>query len=203
MALGPLLTDGCGYTAEQSAAADRGEHEIDIGAVSEYFEPAGTLAGDDRRVVIGRDDGVAMLGGKRFGPFAAFRAGRSDIDDLRAQRSRRVSFDLRCVRRHDDDCGNAKGAGRIGDALSVIAAGVGDDAPPAFGLAQLRDGVVGATQFEAADGLQAFRFQIRYRVCDRCQPHQRRVQDCAVQALARLGKLRGGDQLSISNSCDH
>jgi hypothetical protein len=85
----------------------------------------------------------------------------------------------------------------------MIAAGVGDDAALALRLAQLRHSIEGATQLEASDRLQAFRFQIRYRVCDRGEPDQRRVQDCAAKALTRLGKLCYGDKLGISNGCSH
>jgi hypothetical protein len=44
--------------------------------------------------------------------------------------------------------------------LGVIAAGVGYYAPGAFFVGERRDLVVGAAQFECADGLKIFRLQI-------------------------------------------
>jgi hypothetical protein len=43
----------------------------------------------------------------------------------------------------------------------VIAAGVGDYAAGAFFVGQRRDLVVGAAEFEGADGLKVFRLEIK------------------------------------------
>jgi len=60
--LGANLLDGGGYSAEQAAAADGGEDEIDFGEGLYDFKAAGGLAGDDLLVVIRGNDDVAVLG---------------------------------------------------------------------------------------------------------------------------------------------
>jgi len=53
--------DGGGDAGEQSAARDGDEDEVDAGQGFDDFETAGSLAGDDLLVVVGRDDDIAML----------------------------------------------------------------------------------------------------------------------------------------------
>jgi len=79
----------------------------------------------------------------------------------------------------------------------MIAAGIGNDAALPFRRIQLRDRVVGAAQLKAADGLQALRLQIRYRVCDRGDPDQRRVQNRIAKPFPGFGKLDRGDKLGL------
>ncbi len=103
MALRTLLADRRCHTAQQSTAANRGKHEVNFGAIVEDLQPAGALTGDDRRIVIGRDDGVAVLGCQGFGTFTPLRAGGSDVDNLGAERRYRLALDRRRIRGHDDD----------------------------------------------------------------------------------------------------
>ncbi len=63
---------------------------------------------------------------------------------------------------HDDDGLGAERAGGVGDALGVVAGGVGDDAAAeGLGVTLLEGGdlVVGAAKLERADGLGGFVFQ--------------------------------------------
>ncbi len=175
---------------------DRRQHEVDLWAVGKNLQPACTLAGDDCRVVVGRDDGVAMLRGERLGAFPAFGARRPYGHNLRAQRRGGSALDLGRVRGHDDDGANAKRARGVGHALPVIAARIADDPTTPLGLAQLCNGIGSAAQFEAADRLQALRLQIRCCVGDRRQTHQGRMQDHIAEPVARGGKLFRGDKLS-------
>ncbi len=80
--------DAGGDAGEQAAAGDGGEDEVDVGELLEDFEAAGGLAGDDVRVVVGRDDGVAVFGGEFFGLELALGAGRADEDDFGAEGAR-------------------------------------------------------------------------------------------------------------------
>src|SRR5579883_2602108 len=52
-----------------------------------------------------------------------------------------------------------EGAGRVGDPLGMIAAGVGDDSAGAFLIPERSDLVVGAAQLKSADGLKVFEFE--------------------------------------------
>ena len=120
------------------------------------FEAAGGLAGDDLLVVVGRDDDVAVLAHEFFGLGEALAGGDADVDDFGAEGERGGALDGGGVRGHDDDGLGADFAGGVGDALGVVAAGVGDDAAGDFFGRELEDLVGRAADFEAADGLQAF-----------------------------------------------
>src|SRR5450759_3883983 len=69
---------------------------------------------------------TAVLAGEILGPGFAFGAGETDEDDFGAERTRAVNLDLWRIVGHDDDCFHAQGASGVGDALSVVAAGVAD-----------------------------------------------------------------------------
>jgi hypothetical protein len=60
---------------------------------------------------------------------------------------------------HDDDGVHAEGAGRVGDGLGVVAAGVGDHPSPALFRREGGDLVVGAAQLERAGRLQVLRLE--------------------------------------------
>src|SRR5579872_7336813 len=119
----------CGGDARyEASAADGGEDSFDVGQLFENFEADGTLSGDDLFVVVGRDDDVSVVGGEFFGfGFALVRSG-ADQDNFRAELRSGFTFDRGRVVGHDDHGLCLEGAGGIGDALGVVAAGVGDDA---------------------------------------------------------------------------
>ena len=70
--------------------------------------------------------------------------------------SGRLALDRGRISRHHDDCLHPQRSRRIGNALGVIAAGIGDDAALALVLGEGSDLVVSAAQLECADGLQVF-----------------------------------------------
>src|ERR1019366_2663001 len=101
---------------------------FDLGHIFENLKSDGALAGDDLFVVVRRHDDVAVLGGQFFGFELAFGAAGTYQYNVRAQGGSCLALDGGGVVGHDDDGLHAERAGRVGDALGVIAAGVGDDA---------------------------------------------------------------------------
>ena len=97
-----------------------------------------------------------MLRRQFFGFELTLGAAGADENDLRAES--RGGFELygRSVARHHDDGFDVQSPRGVGDALSVIAAGIGDDAAAALFFRQGSDFVVGSAQFEGADGLLVF-----------------------------------------------
>ena len=94
--------DGSGDAGDKASAADRGEDGFDVRQVFDDFEADGALSGDDVFVVVGRHDGVSVLGGEFFGLDFAFVGAGPDEDDLRAKFRGGVALDLRRVIGHDD-----------------------------------------------------------------------------------------------------
>ncbi len=114
--------DGCSDAAKQPTARDRREHQIHIGELLRNFQPAGGLAGDDVRMIVRRNDRVAVNGRELLRLELARRASRANEDDLGPKRARGVDFHLRSVVRHDNDGLGTECAGRVSDALGVVAA---------------------------------------------------------------------------------
>ncbi len=97
-----------------------------------------------------------MLRGQFFGFELTLGAARAYEDDLRAQRRRGLALDRRSVVRHHDDGLHAQRPRRVGHALRVVAAGVGDHSALAVFFRQRGDLVVSSAKFESADGLLVF-----------------------------------------------
>lgn len=78
---------------------------------------------------------------------------------------------------HDDGGGDLELAGRVGDALGVVAGAAADDAPPAAGGLEVSHLVVCAAQLEAKDRVLVLALE----------------QDIALQAVAEVhcGGQRG------------
>ena len=87
------------------------------------------------------------------------------LNDLRSQRGSAIRLDLRSVPRHYDDRLHAHGAGRVGDSLSVVAAGVRDNTAPSFFVRERSNLVVSPPELERSDRLQALRFEKEQLVC--------------------------------------
>jgi hypothetical protein len=172
------LFDGGGHAGEQAAAADGARTRSTSGARLDDFEAACGLAGDDLAVVVGRDDDVAVLADKLVGFGQALARGYADVDDFRAHGERGGALDGWGVGRHDDDRFRSHFARGIGYALGVVAAGVGDDAAGDFFGRELEDFVGGAADFEGADGLEGFGFEV----------------DFLARAVAAEAGERGADQ---------
>ncbi len=157
--VGAQALDGGGDAAEEASAGDGSEDEIDVGELFDDFEAAGGLAGDDLLVVVGRNDDVAVPANEFFGLGETLAGGDADVDDFGAVGESGRALDGGGVRRHDDHCFRADLARSVGDALGVVAAGVGDDAAGDFFRRELEDLVGSAAELEAADGLEAFGFE--------------------------------------------
>jgi len=82
--------------------------------------------------------------------------GNANIDDFGAVSERSGALDGGSVRGHDDDSFSADCTGRVGNALGVVAAGVGNHAARNFFRRELQDFVRCAAEFKATDGLEAF-----------------------------------------------
>ncbi|KAH8718778.1 hypothetical protein HC256_003406 [Beauveria bassiana] len=88
--------------------------------------------------------GALVLGGVKVGAVQ---------DDVAAEAGDVGVLDARCALGHDDGGGNLELAGRVGDALRVVAGGAADDALPGPRGVEVGHFVVGAAQLEAKDGL--------------------------------------------------
>ncbi len=65
------LLDRRGHAAQQSAAGDGRQHEVDLGQRLHDFQPAGRLPGDDLLVVVGRNHDIAVFAHQVFGNLAS------------------------------------------------------------------------------------------------------------------------------------
>ncbi len=132
------------------------KHQVHIGQLLHDFEPAGCLPRDDLLIVVGRNHDVPVLLHQFFGLGQPLARRGSDIDDLGPQGDRGCTLDGGRIRGHHDDGFSPHRTGRIGHALRMVAAGVGDDAATDLLRRELQNLVGGAANLEGSDGLQAF-----------------------------------------------
>ena len=104
----------------------------------------GGLAGDNQRVVIGRDEGPALGGGKLFGKQPGLIIGIAMQHNPGVETPDRIDLDLRRRLRHYDGCADIHFAGSQGNALGMVAGGRGDHAILLLLIAQGGDQVIGA-----------------------------------------------------------
>src|SRR5208283_4786864 len=114
----------------------------------------------------------------------------------------RFALDGGRIVRHHDDRFCAQGPCRIGDALSVIAAGISNHAAASFFRRKSGDFVVCPTQLECANGLQVLRLEIKPATVRSGSPlTQRRLDQLlahryASQAsLGFVNVLQGDDEI--------
>jgi len=170
--LGIAELDGGRDAADQSAAADRDQHGFNVRQVFENFEANRALAGNDLFVIVGRHDRVTVLGGQLLSAQSALFAARADGDDLRSERGGSVKLVLWSVARHHDDGLHAQRPRRVGHALRVIAARIGNDSAAAFVVAKGCDLVISAAQFEGPNGLQVFELKEELALIRRARPFE-------------------------------
>src|SRR5207244_3418761 len=108
----------------------------------------------------------AMLGGQFFCGGDALGAGGADDHDVGAVRLSGGKLDFWNVVRDDDGGLAPDSARRLSAPLRVIATGVGNDSATALGFTQRSDFVVGAAQFERADRLETFGFEVEFAIGD-------------------------------------
>ncbi|KAF3810584.1 Threonine dehydratase [Colletotrichum gloeosporioides] len=165
---------------DEAAAADAAEDGVELGHVdlAEELHADGALAGDDVGVVEGGDVDEAVLGGAA----GALLLGSVEVGavehDVAAEPGDVEVLDARGGLGHDDGGRDLELAGRVGDALGVVAGGAADDALPADGGIEVGHLVVGAAQLEAEDGLLVLALE----------------EDVALEAVGEIdGRLEGGD----------
>ena len=115
-------------------------------------------------------------------------------------------FTAGAFRGHHNDRFHPQRPGRIGHALSMIAAGIGNDAPPPFLIGQGGDLVVSTSQLERSDRLQIFRLEIEpaaVRVVVRfvdMRGNERGARGNATQARLRVAKVVESDDEGVSTA---
>ena len=119
--------------AAGNEAAATGRHEDHVGHQAHrrgflgHFQPAGALAGNDARIVIGRDQRSASALGFRACQSLAVIGHAIEGDDGRAPSLGGPGLDGRGIGRHEDGGRQAASRRRIGRRLGVVAGGEGDD----------------------------------------------------------------------------
>lgn len=142
-------------SGDETTTSDAAEDGIELGHVdlTKQLHTNGSLARNDVRVVKGRNvdqtvlrrsSATLLLGGIEIGTVQ---------HDMSTQARDVEVLDTGCGFGHDNGGGDLELAGRVGDALSVVAGGAADDALPADGRVEVGHLVVGAAQLEAEDGL--------------------------------------------------
>ena len=190
----PLQFDcGCD-AAKQPAAADGGQHEIDLGQVFENFEAASSLPGDNGRVVIRLDDRVAVECSQLLGALFALQAGGADGDDLRTECFRCLSLDRGGIRRHDDHGPRAEYAGGVGDALGMIAARIGDESALESFPGERRGFVIRAAQLETADRLHGFGLEINASAVGEVRSDHRSTAGYPLEPVLGISQFGKRDQ---------
>ena len=169
---------------EQPAAAAGDEQEVERPDIFEQLARRGALAGDDVRMVEGRDERQSALVGEPaadgFAVVALAVVERRSRRRIRA--SRRVS--RRRVGRHDDDARDVEQLARERDRLRVIAGEKATTPRARWSGGQPRQRVVGAAELEGAGALQVFALE----------------ED--VRAGARVQRARGDDRRAVRDAGD-
>ena len=120
-AAGRQFARGKRRAGEQPAASARHEQQIELADFLDEFARGRALAGDDVRVIVGRNDRQAALARQAAPDCFAIVALAIVEDDLSAVALRRHAFDGGRVGRHDDDSRNAKHPACERDRLRVVA----------------------------------------------------------------------------------
>ena len=185
--------EGRRHTAGQPPATDGHEDHRDIGHVLRDLQPDRALPGDDPIVVEWRDDREASLSRDRLRDSLAFIGRRADHDHLRTVGLHPGALHSRRIGRHDHDREAAQDARGAGDALGMVARGVGDDASRSLIRRECRDRVVGAADLERTDRLQALRLE-ELVIPWGPEGHQRRPDRDTMQDRGRGPDVFDGDE---------
>ena len=160
---------------EQSAAAHRHNHGIDIRHLFDDFESHRALAGDDGRIVVAIDVGETFF--LRDFVRARFRFAKifSVQDDGRAEFLAIAHFNERREFRHHDRRGNSEQFSLIGERLRVIAGRSRDDAALLLIGRKLRERVARAAFLETSGALQVVELAENLHAGDFAQRNRRRA----------------------------
>jgi hypothetical protein len=134
-------------------ASDGDDEDVEARGLLEELEVEGADAGDDAWFV-GRAD---EAGARALGEGGGLGAGVVEVGAVQQHVGALVEdcpeLDRVGVVGHDDGAGGAGEAGGVGDALGVVAGGVGDDAAGAFGVGHGEQEVAGAAGLEGSGAL--------------------------------------------------
>lgn len=173
-----------GDAGQQATTANGGEHAVEavgVGDLPADLHADGALARDDVGVVVGRDEGQALL----LGTAETLGLGGVKVvaveHGIAAQPAHIVHLDARRGQWHDDGRRDAERLARQGDALRVVSGTAGDDTLLLLLLGQARHHVVRAADLEGEDGLQVLALE----------------PDLAAQPLGQVGGVGQGSLLEV------
>ena len=154
---------GDGSTAEETAAADGRNDDVEVGNVFEQFDGCGALAGDDLRIVVRMNQHGAgffledFAGGvaRSDAIFAFGDAAAVGFDGLTLGAGRGAG--------HDDPRGNTPTAGGERNGCGMISRRYSDDAALRLFVGERENGVGGAAEFKRAGFLQILALEKQVR----------------------------------------
>src|ERR1017187_9366382 len=114
---------------QPSGASDR-SLRLNQPKLLENLKPAGPLSGNDRRIVIRRNDSVPMRAGEFLRLRPPLRTGRPHQHHLRAHRLRSLALDSRCVVWHHDHGLSSQRPRSVRHTLGVVPARIRNHASP-------------------------------------------------------------------------
>ena len=153
----PQRLDVAGNAGDESSTPDRDEDRRDIAElVAQNLVGDRALAGDDQRIVERMHEHQPGFAHDLIAVCLGFGVAVAGQDHFGAERPHRRHLDVGRRLRHDDERAQAEMAGRIGDALCVVAGARRDNAARALGLGEMGDPVVGAPELVAEDWLEIF-----------------------------------------------
>ena len=170
---------------QQAAAAERDEQRVQRAGVFQQFQRRRALAGDHVRVVVGRDQRHAALGGELAADLLAVFGVALVQAHLGAVTARGGQLGGRRVVRHHDGGRHAQQASRQRHRLRVVAGRERHHAGTALGGVELRQRVEGPAELEGAHALQVLALEEELRaggLVGRAGGQHRRAVRVALQA---------------------
>src|SRR5262245_4028039 len=155
-----ILLNRDGDAADQPAAADRNNYDVERDLFFEQFQADSPLSRDDGFVIESMDERHPLFRRDMSGVGERLVIIRAMQHDLAAQIARVRDLDQWRGSGHDDSRFNAESRRVIGHALRVVARAGGDDARTLLGLTQLQKLIERAALFEAPRHLQIFKLKI-------------------------------------------
>ena len=164
--------------AEQAAATQAHEHRVELADLLHQLQRRGALAGDDIRMVVGRDQRQAALARQPTADRLAIFGVAVVHHDLGAIAARCRHLGTRRIVRHHDGGRDAQLPRRQGDRLRMVAGREGDHAGAPLRLAELRQRIEGAAELEGTGTLEVLALEEQLgtqQPIGRGRPKHRRV----------------------------
>ena len=166
--VGAKAVGGDADAADQAATPGGHHQRADVGRVFEDFERNRPATGDDRRVVVRRDEGEPALA-REPQPFGfSFVVGWAALHELGARVAERLDLRLRSRFRNHDESGHAQQRSRSGDTQTMVARRRRDY----FVRLQRQERIERAPQLERARGLEALELEPDLNPSPLRQPHR-------------------------------